>query len=266
MPDLSWAKHRKLLRAKDIGFNAEVYRHFKTVDDNTSGRTALRDSLLVGTKDSRSTALFKIQYFRDQVQKTHLKPTIIGQIKDTFDESVSYKCQVQLYFRQDSDAVPVDKKPVDAQISFRLDETYKTISKSKYESLANKIKATLAAGDGYKWSKGKILCLYNDEERGYRLQIYALNETEGEQVIKKILSIQDHPFDEKLFRHSTPKRNSENTPSKVTILGTSYTEPRWRPTATVQFMWADLIVWNVPEPICLVDNSGIRPNPVLRAL
>ena len=149
MPDLSWAKHRKLLRTKDIGFNAEVYRHFKTVDD-TTGRIALRDSLLVGTTDSRSTALFKIQYFRDQVQKTHLKPTIIGQIKDTFDELVSYKCQVQLYFRQDSDAVPVDKKPVDAQISFRLDETYKTISKSKYEFLANKIKLELAAGEGYK--------------------------------------------------------------------------------------------------------------------
>ncbi len=263
MPDLSWAKHRKLLRTPDIGFNAEVYRHFK-INDLPGGGAALRDSLLIGAKDSRSKANFKIQYFRDQVQKVHLKPTIIGQIKDEFDESVSYKCQVQLYFRQDSDAVPSGKKAVTAQISFRLDETHKTITETNYKALANKIKVELAPRDGYLWNKGKILCLYNDEERGYRLQIYALSEAEGEQVVKKILSIQDHPFDEKLFRHSTPKRNSENTPGKVTILGTSYSEPRWRPTATVRFMWADLIVWNVPEPICLVDNSGIRLNPVLR--
>ncbi len=256
MPDLSWAKHRKLLRAPEIGFNAEVYRHFKTNDD--AGRNSLRDSLLIGTKDSRSTALFKIQYFRDQVQKNHLKPVVVGEIKSSFDEKVVYKCQVQLYFKQDSDAVPTGGIPIDAVVSFRLDETHETITKAKYTTLARAIATEFASGEGYRWNKGKQLCLYTDLAKGYNFQVYAYSDTEGEEVIKKVLSLQNHSFESDLFRVTNPKKSSDSTPGSVTILGESRKKPRWRPTGYVRFQYADLLVWNV-DPIPLVDISGTRP-------
>lgn len=268
MPDLTWPKIRKLLRAPDIGFNAEVFRYFKNENldpADVGGRIKVRDFCLIGAKDSRSTALSKIQYFRDQVQRAHLKPTIIGVSKSELDASISpkYKPHVILYFRQDLNAVPNGMTAIEARISFRLmNQTSTSITRIKIEALASRIRAELAVHPGWTFDKGKYIVHYNDPELGYHLQIYALSTTEGERVVKKILSIQNHVFNEKLLSNSTPGRNSENTPSNIKILGKTYKEPRWRPTASVRFLYADLILHDLPEPICLVDRSGIRPNPV----
>lgn len=259
MADLTWPKQRKLLRAPEIGFNAEVYRHFKEIDDFPN-RVAARDACLIGAKDSRSTASFKIQYFREFVQQVHNKPTIVGQPKHQLDQFVQYKCQCFLYFKQDPGSVPKGKQPLAAEIHFRIDETHKTITDAKINTLAKQIKRALVTGnDGYKWNKGKYLAKYDDPENGYFLQIYASSEDEGERVARKILSIQDHPFNEKIFRVTKPKRNSENTTGKITILGEQVSEPRWRPTATVEFAYADLIVWGLDDPISLVDLGKVRP-------
>ena len=252
-----WALQRKLLMNTRTGFNAEVYRHFKDVvdgDATSASRKELRDSLLINNKDSRTTAGFKIQYFREQVQKVHEKVTVVGKIKDDFDADVKYKCQVQLMFVQDKDAAPRGRRPLRAEISFRIDETATTITRTKYQTLAQKIRSTLATGDGYTWDKGKVICWYKDWENGYDLQIYALNKTEGEQVVKKILDIQNHPWDANKFKFTTPEKDSDNTPGTVTILGETEDKPRWRPTAKVRFSYANLIVWNRKQPIRLVDN------------
>lgn len=87
MADLSWPKIRKLLRAPGIGFNAEVYRYFKNDDidpKSVGGRTKVRDFCLIGAKDSRSTALSKIQYFRDQVQRVH-ENTALATVPESWD-------------------------------------------------------------------------------------------------------------------------------------------------------------------------------------
>lgn len=251
-----WALQRKLLMNTKTGFNAEVYRHFKDVVDDdattSASRKTLRDSLLINSKDSRTTAGFKIQFFRDRIQKVHEKVTVVGKLKDDFDADVKYKCQVQLMFTQDKDAAPTGRRPLTAEISFRIDETATTITRSKYQTLAQKIETTLATGTGFSWDKGKIICWYKDPERGYDLQIYALSKAEGEKVVKKILDIQNHPWDADKFKHTTPERSSDNTPGSMTILGDSVDKPRWRPTATVYFSYANLIVWNRTDPIRLV--------------
>lgn len=249
---------RKLLMNTRTGFNAEVYRHFKDVVDGdattSASRKELRDSLLINNKDSRTTATFKIQYFRDLVQKVHEKVTVVGgKIKDEFDADVKYKCQVQLMFVQDRSTTQKGRRPLTAEISFRIDETATTITRAKIAALAQKIRTTLATGAGYSWDKGKIICWYKDAERGYDLQIYALSKPEGEQVIKKILDIQNHPWDADKFKHTTPERDSDNTPGTVTILGESTDKPRWRPSALVRFSYANLIVWNRKEPIRIVS-------------
>lgn len=261
-----WALQRKLLMNTKTGFNAELYRHFKDVDDSTTTsatRKELRDSLLINNKDSRTTAAFKIQYFREQVQQVHLKPTIIGQPKTTFDEDVTYKCQLQLNFIQDRQAAPKGYKPIDAQISFRLDETHLTITQTKYKALANKIRQEFANGTIYHFDKGKHICYYRDAEHGYDLRVRAASETVGKQVIQKVLDLQNHSFEAKYFNLSSPERNSDNNPGTQTILGDSTKKPRWRPSGTVYFAYADLIVHGLDEPITLVAVRGQRRSQVL---
>lgn len=266
MPDRSWALQRKLMRAKNIGFNAEVYRHFKDVDEgSTATRLALRDSLLVQAKESRTSALFKVQYFREFVEKVHSKPSIIGVPKQEFDTHFSpeYRPIVSLYFQQDRDAVPLGFAPVRAEISFRLmNETEETLTKANLETLAKNIKNELALNQGFTFNKGKRIASYIDKQLGYYLQIYVNSEAEGIEVIKKVLGIQSHTYDEDKFRVTEPKRNSLNTPSSITIAGTTYKKPRWRPTATVRFQWASLLTYSNPDPFYLVDRTLSRPNPI----
>jgi hypothetical protein len=245
------------------GFNWEVKRHFANHADATA-KGRLKNLLLITRSDSRPEAESKIQFFREHIQKVHNKPTVIGEFKTNLDAKVKYRCQVQLYFKQDNDATPPGKDPLDAQISFRLDETYKTITEAKYKALAARIKTELSPNDGHRWNKGKYLCLYDDPEQGYHFQVYAISKAEGIEVIKKVLSIQNHTYNDKLFRCTEPERNSDNTPGSEIILGETRQLPRWRPTSNVRFQYADLIVWNVKEPICLVDMTGMRANPVLR--
>lgn len=269
MSNRAWAAIRKILRSSN-GYNKEVYNHFKDIEDDgtpiTFNRKALRDACLIQANDSILMANARVRLFREEVQRAHLKPTVIGEFKTNFDEKVTYRCQVVLYFFQDIGAVPEGYKPIDARISFRLDETHLTITEAKYKILANKIKTELATGTPYSFNKGKYLCLYEDDALGYNFQIYTSSETEGENVIKKIMSIQNHTFNEKLFRCSTPKRNSDNNPGTVTILGKSRKKPRWRPTGTVKFRYADLVIHDLPNPIVLVDRTGTRANPVILAI
>lgn len=262
MPDLSWARQRKFLRAPTIGYNAEVYRHFRDID-NFPNRLAVRDLCLITAKDSRLTADSKMRFFYDRVLKLPFKPTVVGILKENFDDAqIKYKCQIQLYFKQDLDSVPDSYAPLDAQITFRIDETAETITEAKYKALASKIRLEFALNNGYRWSKGKYICWYKDAAKGYDLQIYALNATEGEQVIKKVLNIQGHVFEEDNFRITEPKKASDNITSNQTILGKSYKKRRWRPTGYVRFAYADLIVHGISDPICLVDRTGSRYRPV----
>lgn len=266
MPDRSWALQRKLMRAPNIGFNAEVRRWFADLESHADiGRRALRDSLLIQANESRTSAMFKVQYFRDFVQKVHNQPTIIGIPKEQFDVGieVEYKPIVNLYFQQDGEAVPPGYAPVRAEISFRLmNETEDTLTQANLQQLAKNIKNELAINNGFTFNKGKNIAHYIDREQGYSLQIYVLNEAEGANVIRKVLSIRDHTFDDDKFRITEPKRNSLNNPTNKTIAGEIYRKRRWRPTAKVRFQWASLIVPTRPDPYYLVDRTLSRPRPI----
>lgn len=263
MATFNWELLRRLLRNNTFGFNAEVRKHFAD-DEDTTGRGRLKNMLLITASDSRPIAESKIQFFDRQIAKVQNKPTVIGTFKSNWDESVVYRCIVQLYFEQDNAAVPAGYQPLKAQISFRLEDTHKTITETKYKALAARIKAELSPNNGYRFNKGKYLCLYDDPENGYHLQIYALSKAEGIEVVKKILDIQNHTYDDENFRCTEPERDTDNTPGTETILAKSIKKSRWRPTGAVRFKYADLIIANLADPICLCDMTGMRANPVVR--
>lgn len=94
------------------------------------------------------------------------------------------------------------------------------------------------------------------------MQIYTISRAEGKDVVRKILSLRDHVYDDKKFRLTDPERDSVNNPGKIVVAGETYTEPRWRPTGTVRFQWAYLLFHANPDPVYLVDRTLSRPNPI----
>lgn len=215
-----------------------------------------------------TTARMMLYYFTYQKAQS-LQATVVGMNKPTWElehYEVAYKPQVSLFFKQDIDAVPDNYYPIEAEISFRLtNESTTTLSQANVQTLATQIKNELGTGQGYTFNKGKYLCKYKDKENGYDLQLYTLNETEGEQVARKIVGIRNHIFDEQKFKITIPKKNSDNITENILILGKPTKKQRYRPTAKVRFMYAHLLIHNRPEPICLVDRTGIKRNPVVKA-
>lgn len=258
MTDKSWALHRKLMRAPNIGFNAEVYNWFKDADDVPS-RKVLRDSLLIQAKESRTSAMFKLKYFREFVQHTHLKPDVYGTPITTFHENFPFHPQVELVFTQDSAAVTKSRSRIDAEIKFRLmGETAATITKTEASSLATKIANTLVSGNtSYSYTKGKIIVPYTDRQHGYQFKIYCNSKTEGVEVVKKIISIQSHTYNEEFTSISTPEKDSDNNPTGTQLVyGDQVKKPRWRPTANVYFRYATLKLSGLFRDVVLVDTTG----------
>lgn len=270
MADKSWAMHRKLMRAPNIGFNAEVYHWFKDVEDektSIASRKALRDSLLIQAKESRTSAMFKIQYFREFVQHTHLKPDVYGMPITTYHESFPFHPQVGLFFSQDSGAVPKGRAPVIAEMNFRLmGETPATMTETKASSLATKIANTLASGKTtYSYTKGKIIVPYTDKQHGYQFKIFCNSKAEGIEVIKKVLSIQEHTYNEEFINVSTPEKESENNPTGTHLVyGEQVKKMRWRPTANVYFRYATLKLSGLMRDVVLTDTTGRYKDALVR--
>lgn len=257
MPVRDWAQIRKILRNGD-SFNREVYDWFRDADNNDT-RRALRDDLLIGAKDSIQIAQIKIKTFREIIQKTHLKPDIIGMPKIDLDADVTYRPEVTLHFKQSKESVPKGKHAKSARISYRLmNQTSSTLSRTELITLGRDIYNDFAKPTAYRFNKGKIIGWYIKPEEGLNLQIYCHTEEIGETVVKKILSHRNLTFDNDIFKYSKPNRNTDPTPGSITILGNSVSKPVWRPTVFVEFDHASINLHNDSQIRVLCDLSGLN--------
>lgn len=140
-----------------------------------------------------------------------------------------------------------------------LPETY---SKAEMISLANEINLKFGGQPSFKFKKGKIIAYYLDKKNGYDFRIPVMERSEGERVIKAVLNLRNHTFEEDRLRFSEPQRSNTVAPKTVTILGKKRKENRWRPNAIVSFQWAELYLHGLKpteQPI-LVDCSGTKRN------
>ena len=243
-------------------YNREVNEYFRDVDpdqipENINGRQSAKRSCLIMPNDSQNMSLMKQINFYFNFHKAHLKPDVYGTPVDSFQEEVTFRPIIQLFFRQDDSAVPDDYQPIRAQISFRLiDETSQTITKTKLTAIANKIKSEFASGRGFVWSKGKIKRVCKDSENGLNLNILCINESDGTAIIKKIYDVLGKTYDEDKCTTVNPERNSVNLPGNQTILSTTVKKRRWRPTANVRFTHAVALIHGLPKSVVLVDRTG----------
>lgn len=249
--------------------NTEVRRFFKNQadDDISTPKASLKQACLIKDDDSLGMVQLRLWLFEVNCGHTRsLQRPVYGKPVITVQEEAVFKPQVELHFYQDWDSVPDGFDPIDAEINIRIfGETNKSYNRTKAELLARKIKNEFASPTQFQFDKGKHIVCYWDKEYGYNLQIYAISKTEGEQVIKKVLAIQDHPFRAKNMSVSSPERNSVNNPIETELVyGRTRKERRWRPTYRVKFRWASLKIHGVDEDIILVDTTGFYRSAIER--
>lgn len=265
-PELSEVEHLKSVYRKV--YNRIVDEQFEDfdVDDLNLNinipRQSLKRACKVKNDDSQIMINNRIQLFYLVLRTAQdLQAPIYGVPVGQAHESRKYKPQICLYFREDLEDVDPNYRPITAEIKFRLmDETEESITKAKLTTLANKIKSEFGLNNGYRWHKGRLLCVYTEPKRGYHLHIYAFSVLEAKEVISKVLDIQSHTPDWKFLKVSETNEESSAypiIPPNETILGKVVRLPRRRPVGYVRFLRATCAIWGLTKPVALFDRTGL---------
>ncbi|MEH2000440.1 MAG: hypothetical protein V7L00_17120 [Nostoc sp.] len=200
-----WAAIRRALINGD-SYNSEVSAHF--ADTTDPKRNAVKDICLVQSNDSILIAQQRIRFFREEIQKTHLKPTIIGQPKIDFDADVKYHPQVSIEFRQTLTSIPRGKYPKDARISWRLmNETSESLTFAKMNDVAALVYQQFFS-NRFSFKKGKVIGWYLSPSDGLALQIYCLDAAEAERVAKYVVQAIGKTWNNSIFKTTNPMYSS----------------------------------------------------------
>lgn len=247
-------------------FNREVRGYFSdlNVDDDwdpdlRSPRAALANACRHQDEDTLLLTMLKCWFFEHIKSQTYRVP-YYGIPVSSFEEARKFRPQIMLYFREDLEDVDPGYTPVAGEISFRLmNHTSETITPAIAQTFANRIKLTLGAGgSGHIWRKGKDMASYSDWGKGYQLQLLVRSESEGRELIGKVLDIQnDSPRWSKMNYsvNEQPMEAYPTIPDLDYIYGETRRRPRKRPIASCRFQYALLHVHGIASPIVLYDRS-----------
>ncbi|MBE9182878.1 hypothetical protein IQ268_30545 [Oculatella sp. LEGE 06141] len=236
-------------------------------EDITSGRGALRVACTVKDDDSANMVAIRMMLFYMTLrQASDLHPPLYTMPSDRYQQTVRFSPQITLYFREDLDEVEQGYKPIDSQISFRIrGETETTFTPANALTWANRIRSEFATGGGWRWRKGRVKLSYRDLERGYNLAIHAVSESEGRQVIAKVLSLQGDTIDNDNLVIAELGGTPPIVPGTQVIYGESRRLPRKRPVGNVRFRYAEVHIWGVNKAVTLVDMTLRRGNALIYA-
>jgi hypothetical protein len=223
-------------------------------------RSSLRWACFLKDNDTCDMMIQRFMLFYFSLRKARdLQQPYYSVPLDDVQAARKFKPQITLYFKEDENDVEEDFRPVWGEISFRLmNESSTTIQKQELITLANKIKTEFGAANGFIWRKGRKMFSYTDKEKGYQLQLLCREESEAKTVINKVLDLQNHSPDWKLFKSNITDEENEAfpyNPGVQNILGKSQRKPRRRPMVDVRFQYATASVWGLNKPIALYDRS-----------
>lgn len=234
-------------------------------DDNwepniNTDRASLRVACTIRANDSAPLALLRLILYYVVLRKAQdLQTPYYGIPTGALQAQRKFRPQVTLYFSQDATNLAKNEDPITGEISWRImDETSESITKTKIESIANKIKIEFGAGNGFVWEKGRYMVTYTDWDKGLQLQILSKTPTAGEQVIKKVLDVHGATFQAKrmnVVENQDDTSRYPATPPRETILGESIELPRERPVIDVRFRYATLTIHGLRKPIHLYDKT-----------
>ncbi|MEM8777784.1 MAG: hypothetical protein AAGF26_02700 [Cyanobacteria bacterium P01_G01_bin.49] len=245
--------------------NRQVREYFRDTNladdvlDISTPRGSLRSACLMQDKDTLPQAIHRYLFYHITVRAGEdFNTAVYGVPVGNYQERRRFRPQIKLFFKEDAQDVDSDYRPLTAELTCRLmDESSETITNIKINDLARAVAREFLPNNGYQFHKGKTLVSYNNPQQGYGLQIYAYSVSEGREVIKKILAIQNHTPD---WAHSTVNENQEPSsafptiPPRATILRQVIRQPRKRPVGHVRFQYALLHLWGRQKPVVLCDR------------
>lgn len=175
----------------------------------------------------------------------------------TFHESVAFKPQIKLFWREDSeDAKNNNRYPLRAEYTVRYRGKYE--SKRDLEQLGKKINSIFNSPKAHVFTKGRTKYSYRDKTKGYELIITANSDNDAKDVINKLLAIQeDSPLDEEFLTKSTSDKNWSKKET-VRVAGQAFSKPKKRQVGKVHFTHAEFAVHGMARDRVLVSNLRSR--------
>lgn len=237
--------------------------------DVTTKRGAMRYAMTHKDSDPIPHTLLRLfLYYFVYSKARDLQAPIYGIPSIDFQEYTKFHPQVHLFFHEDIDDVEEGYQPIKGKIAFRLmDESSDSMTRTKAEILANRIKTNFAANNGFRWHKGWHMAQYKDPKKGYHLQLYVFDRGEAKRVIEQVLDIQGHSPDWGLFQFNerdNPASQFPTIPGTERIYGKIRRKPRRRPRAYVRFRSAELHLHGLPKAIILLDRTNRNRQAVVK--
>jgi hypothetical protein len=194
-------------------------------------------------------------------------PVVAGSLLDEIDGNVAYRPKVTLYFVEDGQDIEAGYAPVEMECSFRMpNETSTTVSKAQLTTLANKIKTSFGAGQGFVFRKGRKFVGYRDRSKGYDFRLRARELSDAKELIRDVLSLNGDTLDETLLKFSQTEDEGSAypyNPGTQTILGKQKSKPRRRPMTSVRFRYAYCTVAGQGRPVYLYSKYSYIPDALV---
>lgn len=251
---LRWVQNRRVRdKFKDLG-----------LDDwepsiNTP-RASLRTACTLRDDDTAEMTMLRLWLFYGMLGNLDIDMSSFYSIPvREYQGYAKFQPQVTLLFYEDLSDVEEGYQPVCAEVSFRVQgETEQSMTEVKARAIAHQIRTEFATGNGYTWWKGRTKLTYRKPEQGYNFSVFARTESEGKQLIVKVLSIQNDALDQDRLTISELASPPPIVPPQKLIYGKVRRTPRIRPVARVRFRKADLHLWGIERSITLINM--VRPH------
>ena len=227
--------------------------------DITTPRGSLRTACTIQVTDSATVAQNRMHLFYNVLGYNNREKYYAIPI-ETYQENVRFSPHVTLIFMEKLSDVAEGFQRLKSEISFRLiNEDPALFREEDARRLGQKIKSIFAPADRpIRIHKGRTKYNYFDKENGYRLSLLVTSESEGESIVRKVLSVKETPFQEDFVSVSNSKRRYSPVPPLTTVYGKSVRLPRNRPVGYVYFWRAELKIHGLRPDVTLVDYSGAR--------
>lgn len=190
-----WNAFQSLLQN---AFNKIVRNDFADTipeDFGTDPESTLKNLLLIKAKDSQSMVTLKVLVFF--AWRLYQK---VDDLIDRFDtwSDVEDRPYIKIVLKEVA-PFKVPDLPRYPEYQFRLNLDTADITPAEFERLASKVKAQFPSS--YRFSAGPQKFHYLNPKIGYRNFIYAQNATEAIDLMKRLLKVQDHSFDDQYWSH-----------------------------------------------------------------
>jgi hypothetical protein len=237
-------------------------------DSGTTFDSSLLSNFLAsGNVAEMKSQLMQYKFIHDMFKRQG-SPLVINAEQFRGTIKLTDKPKVTLYFLQKPEDVRGGYTQIPAEASFRLVDKPsdpELWSDDMYQTLAQRIQDKLASPI-FSFKHGKEIVSYVEPLKGYQLQIWSFDKTEGHRVIEQILDIQGHSVELEFESHkvnSSPSKKYPDTPEKKVIRGKTRRRRRRGVVGTVWFRHAFLTFPAFNDVIWLVDTTSSKPNPVL---